>query len=48
MALHVGVAITAGIDFGNYRPERHVRFACTTSRENLEEGGSRPGKYLCS
>jgi aspartate/methionine/tyrosine aminotransferase len=33
-----GVAVTPGIDFGNNRPERHVRFAYTTSLENLEEG----------
>jgi aspartate/methionine/tyrosine aminotransferase len=48
MALRVGVAITPGIDFGNHCPERHVRFACTTSRENLEEGVSRLREYLCS
>ena len=34
----VGVAITPGIDFGNNQPERHVRFAYTTSLENLQEG----------
>jgi aspartate/methionine/tyrosine aminotransferase len=33
-----GVAITPGLDFGNFRPERHVRFAYTTSLENLQEG----------
>ena len=33
-----GVAITPGIDFGTFRPERHVRFAYTTSLENLQEG----------
>ena len=33
-----GVAITPGIDFGVSSPERHVRFAYTTSLENLEEG----------
>jgi aspartate/methionine/tyrosine aminotransferase len=48
MALRVGVAITPGIDFGNHCPEWHVRFACTTSRENLEEGVSRLREYLCS
>ena len=33
-----GLAITPGIDFGVNSPERHVRFAYTTSLENLEEG----------
>ena len=33
-----GVAITPGIDFGVNNPERHVRFAYTTSLENLKEG----------
>jgi aspartate/methionine/tyrosine aminotransferase len=33
-----GVAITPGIDFGVSSPERHVRFAYTTSLENLKEG----------
>jgi aspartate/methionine/tyrosine aminotransferase len=41
-----GVAITPGIDFGNHRPERHVRFAYTTSRENLEEGVRRLKEFL--
>jgi len=33
-----GVAVTPGIDFGSNQPERHVRFAYTTSLENLQEG----------
>ncbi|MDY6979543.1 MAG: pyridoxal phosphate-dependent aminotransferase [Pseudomonadota bacterium] len=33
-----GVAITPGNDFGDYRPEQHVRFAYTTSLERLQEG----------
>ena len=33
-----GVAITPGLDFGTYRPERHVRFAYTRSLEDLTEG----------
>ncbi len=41
-----GVAITPGIDFGIHRPERHVRFAYTTSLENLEEGVRRLKEYL--
>jgi aspartate/methionine/tyrosine aminotransferase len=41
-----GVAITPGIDFGNHRPERHVRFAYTTSQESLEEGVRRLKQYL--
>jgi aspartate/methionine/tyrosine aminotransferase len=41
-----GVAITPGIDFGANSPERHVRFAYTTSLENLEEGVRRLREYL--
>jgi aspartate/methionine/tyrosine aminotransferase len=41
-----GVAITPGIDFGDHRPERHVRFAYTTSMENLKEGVRRLKDYL--
>jgi aspartate/methionine/tyrosine aminotransferase len=41
-----GVAITPGIDFGTHRPETHVRFAYTTSLENLQEGVRRLREYL--
>jgi aspartate/methionine/tyrosine aminotransferase len=41
-----GVAITPGIDFGRHCPERHVRFAYTTSLENLEEGVRRLKEFL--
>ena len=41
-----GVAITPGVDFGNNQPEIHVRFAYTTSLENLREGVRRLGEYL--
>jgi aspartate/methionine/tyrosine aminotransferase len=41
-----GVAITPGIDFGNNQPETHVRFAYTTSLENLQEGIRRLHAYL--
>jgi aspartate/methionine/tyrosine aminotransferase len=41
-----GVAITPGIDFGTHQPERHVRFAYTTSLENLQEGVRRLREYL--
>jgi aspartate/methionine/tyrosine aminotransferase len=41
-----GVAITPGVDFGNNQPGRHVRFAYTTSLENLHEGVRRLGEYL--
>lgn len=36
-----GVAITPGIDFGQYRPERHVRFAYTRAIPRLAEGVER-------
>jgi len=41
-----GVAITPGIDFGTNRPERHVRFAYTTSLDKLQEGVRRLQAYL--
>ena len=41
-----GVAITPGVDFGRYQPERHVRFAYTTSLENLREGVRRLKIFL--
>jgi len=41
-----GVAITPGIDFGTHQPEHHVRFAYTTSLENLQEGVRRLREYL--
>ncbi len=41
-----GVAITPGIDFGNNCPERHVRFAYTTSLEKLQEGVRRLREFL--
>lgn len=43
---HAGVAITPGLDFGTYQARRHVRFAYTTSMENLEEGVERLQKYI--
>jgi aspartate/methionine/tyrosine aminotransferase len=41
-----GVAVTPGIDFGDHRPERHMRFAYTTSMEHLKEGVRRLKDYL--
>jgi len=41
-----GVAITPGIDFGVNQPETHVRFAYTTSLENLQEGVRRLQTFL--
>lgn len=43
---NAGVAVTPGIDFGNYLPHRHLRFAYTTSMEQLEEGIRRLAVYL--
>jgi aspartate/methionine/tyrosine aminotransferase len=42
----IGVAITPGNDFGEYRSEKHVRFAYTTSLERLQEGVARLSDYL--
>lgn len=43
-----GVAITPGTDFGTHLPERHLRFAYTTSMAQLQEGVRRLGSYLAS
>jgi len=42
----VGVAITPGNDFGDNQPQRHVRFAYTTSLDRLKEGVRRLQKRL--
>ncbi len=41
-----GVAVTPGHDFGHNAPERHLRFAYTTSMSDLEEGVARIGAFL--
>lgn len=41
-----GVAITPGIDFGRFEPERSVRFAYTNSLDNLREGVARIKGFL--
>ncbi|MGH8621694.1 MAG: hypothetical protein ACRET3_06110 [Burkholderiales bacterium] len=41
-----GVAITPGVDFGAHAPERHVRFAYTSSIERLREGVARIARFL--
>jgi len=41
-----GVGITPGIDFGSYRADRFVRFAYTTSIEQLEQGVERMARFL--
>ena len=41
-----GVAVTPGIDFGRNRPEKHVRFAYTTSMDRLAEGVRRIELFL--
>lgn len=43
---HAGVAITPGVDFGRHEAKRHVRFAYTTSLENLKEGVRRLESFL--
>jgi aspartate/methionine/tyrosine aminotransferase len=43
---NIGVAITPGRDFGNFRPERHVRFSYANTLEQLEEAVRRLGAYL--
>lgn len=41
-----GVAVTPGIDFGDYQARCHVRFAYTTSLEQLREGVQRLAAFL--
>ena len=41
-----GVAVTPGLDFGHNHPERHLRFAYTTSLERLEEGVRRIAGFV--
>ena len=41
-----GVAVTPGLDFGNNQPEKHLRFAYTTSMERLEEGVRRLRQFV--
>lgn len=43
---HSGVAATPGLDFERTAPERHLRFAYTTSRERLEAGVERIARHL--
>jgi len=42
----VGVAITPGKDFGSHDSHRYVRFAYTTSIQNLEHGVEKIRKFL--
>ncbi|VAW71658.1 Valine--pyruvate aminotransferase [hydrothermal vent metagenome] len=42
----VGVAITPGIDFGNNQAEKYIRFAYTTSLDNLKEAVKRLQKFI--
>lgn len=41
-----GIAITPGIDFGGYQPERHVRFAYTIAMRQLQDGVIRLRRHL--
>jgi aspartate/methionine/tyrosine aminotransferase len=41
-----GVAITPGKDFGAHKSEQYVRFAYTTSLDQLEEGVERIHRFL--
>jgi aspartate/methionine/tyrosine aminotransferase len=42
----IGVAITPGRDFGNFEPERYVRFSYANTFEQLEEGVRRLRGFL--
>jgi len=42
----VGVAATPGLDFGSNAPEKHIRFAYTTSIERLAEAVARLAAYF--
>lgn len=41
-----GVAITPGLDFGNFEAEKHCRFAYTTSEERLLDAADRIGRLM--
>jgi len=41
-----GVAVTPGMDFGHNQPQHFLRFAYTTSLDNLEEGVKRLQRFL--
>jgi aspartate/methionine/tyrosine aminotransferase len=41
-----GVAVTPGIDFGDFGAAQHLRFAYTTGMEQLREGVARLEKFL--
>ncbi len=41
-----GVAVTPGRDFGNNRPQQHLRFAYTTSIENMQKAVERIAEFL--
>ncbi|HEY0722027.1 MAG TPA: pyridoxal phosphate-dependent aminotransferase [Gammaproteobacteria bacterium] len=41
-----GVAVTPGIDFGCHDAQRYLRFAYTTSQENIREGLERLRRFL--
>ena len=43
-----GVAITPGLDFGDFQSATHVRFAYTTALPKLEQGIERLAQFLCS
>jgi aspartate/methionine/tyrosine aminotransferase len=43
---HAGVAATPGLDFGHCAPERHMRFAYTVAREQIEEGLARMERFF--
>jgi aspartate/methionine/tyrosine aminotransferase len=43
---HAGVAATPGLDFGDFGPERHMRFAYTVARDRIEQGLSRMNRFL--
>ena len=46
LLVDAGVCITPGKDFGDFRPERHLRFAYTVSSERLDQGLERLQRYL--
>ena len=41
-----GVAVTPGLDFGSNQPEKHLRFAYTTSMQRLQEGVRRLRQFV--
>lgn len=46
LVTEAGIAATPGLDFGEFEPETHMRFAYTIARERIEEGLKRMRRFF--